>query len=127
MIKKLTPEMIVHDVNKTLSFYESVLGFKKTMSVPEQGVFDWALVEKEGYELMFQTKSSLVKEIPSIEKLPIGNSIMLYIEISKIGELYENIKSKVEIVKEMHNTFYGSREFAIKDCNNYILIFSERK
>jgi 5-bromo-4-chloroindolyl phosphate hydrolysis protein len=40
---------------------------------------------------------------------------------------YQVLKSKVEIVKELHTTFYGMQEFYFKDCNGYILAFAERK
>jgi uncharacterized glyoxalase superfamily protein PhnB len=38
---------------------------------------------------------------------------------------YEKIKEKVEIVKEIHKTFYGADEFVIKDLNGYIIYFAE--
>ncbi len=31
----------------------------------------------------------------------------------------------VEIVADLHTTFYGTREFYFRDCNGYILSFSE--
>lgn len=126
MITKITPEIVVEEVNKTLVFYEEILGFKRVMTVPEEGIYDWALIEKNNHEIMFQTKSSLAKDIPSINKSPIGNSMMLYIEVKNVDEFYKEIRKKVEVLKELHDTFYGSREFIIKDCNGYILIFSER-
>jgi hypothetical protein len=36
------------------------------------------------------------------------------------------IKNKVTIAKELHKTFYGSTDFAIEDCNGYILTFSQQ-
>ena len=127
MITKITPEIIVEDVNKTVTFYESVFGFKKMMTVPEEGTYDWALIAKDGNELMLQTKASLLKDLPSIKNTKIGNSMMLYIEVKDIDNFYTKIKTKVTLVKDIHDTFYGSREFIVQDCNNYIIIFSERK
>jgi hypothetical protein len=42
--------------------------------------------------------------------------------------IFQNeVRADILIVQDMHTTFYGSREFAIKDCNAYILAFSEQK
>jgi uncharacterized glyoxalase superfamily protein PhnB len=41
--------------------------------------------------------------------------------------MYENLKDKVTVVKELHTTWYGMQEFYVKDCNGYILGFSQQK
>ena len=40
------------------------------------------------------------------------------------AQLYEELKEKVTIIKDMRTTFYGKREFYIRDCNGYILTFA---
>lgn len=126
MITGCTPELSVVDVNKTVDWYEKFLGFKLVMSVPDSGEFDWALVKHNSVSLMFQTKKSLEEELPSLKKLKIESSMILYFDVSNVKELYELFKGKTEIAKELHQTFYGSTEFAIKDCNGYILMFSQK-
>jgi hypothetical protein len=32
---------------------------------------------------------------------------------------------KAIFVQDLHTTFYGAREFAIQDCNGYVLAFAE--
>ncbi len=46
---------------------------------------------------------------------------------SEIRLLYENIKDKVNIIKELEKTFYGATEFSILDLNGYILTFAEEE
>lgn len=50
----------------------------------------------------------------------------MYIDVEGIAKLYTDVKDKAEIVQDMHTTFYGSKEFAIRDINGYVLAFSER-
>lgn len=57
--------------------------------------------------------------------MPIGGSLTFYAEVTGLKELYEQLKDKVEIVQDWHTTFYGTQEFAFKDCNGYIIAFSE--
>lgn len=50
-----------------------------------------------------------------------GASVLFYIDVSGIDELYIGLKGKVEIEKEIETTWYGMREFYIKDCNGLAL------
>ena len=125
MLKKLTPNLMVEDVNQTVAWYKDVLGFEVLATVPDQGQFDWAMMRRDDVQVMFQARSSLTQEIPALAGAPIGGSLTFYVEVSGLTELYEQLKPSVEIVYDMHATFYGAQEFYVKDCNGYILGFSE--
>jgi lactoylglutathione lyase len=126
-LKNLTPNIMVADVNKTIEFYDKILGFDLFMSKPESGKFDWALVANEGVHLMFQEENSLKSEYPQLTSMPIGAAMTLFIEVDNIEEYYESIKDKVKVIKDLCITFYGMTEFSIEDYNGYILTFAERK
>ncbi len=126
MLKKLTPNLMVEDVARTLDFYRDVLGFQVLTTVPpDQPPFTWGMVSRDGVELMFQSRASLGADIPALADVPIGASQTFYIEVEDIDALYAAIKDRVEIVLDMHTTFYDTREFAFRDVNGYILAFSE--
>jgi hypothetical protein len=38
----------------------------------------------------------------------------------------KNVKDKIIIAKELHHTPHDSKDFAIEDCNGYILTFSQQ-
>ena len=124
-MKKLTPNLMVIDVNKTIDFYKNILGFKTIMTVQEEGVFQWAMMKNGNVEVMFQSKENLSKEIPELESKEIGGSLTLYIDVPDVKTLYEKVKGKVTIVQDMHATFYGTSEFSVKDINGYILAFAQ--
>ena len=125
MLKKMTPNLMVEDVNRTIAFYTGVLGFESLTTVPEQGQFDWGMMKSEGVEIMFQARSSLGEDIPALADAAIGGSLTFYIEVAGLMALYERLKGQVEIVQDLHTTFYGTQEFTFQDCNGYILAFSE--
>ena len=50
----------------------------------------------------------------------------LYVETSEIDALYEKLKGGVEVVEAPHDTFYGMREFIIRDLNRFWVTFGER-
>jgi hypothetical protein len=40
--------------------------------------------------------------------------------------LYESTKDKVQIIRHLYPTFYGTYEFSMKDCNGLVLVFAEK-
>jgi uncharacterized glyoxalase superfamily protein PhnB len=116
---------MVEDVQRTLAFYQQTLGFEVVTTVPDAAPFDFAIVRRDGVELMFQSRPSLSDDVPALTGSPIGASQTFYIEVTGIDALYAQLQGKVEIVVELHSTFYGTREFYFRDVNGYVLSFSE--
>lgn len=124
-MNKLTPNMMVEDVNQTVDFYRDVLGFNLVMTVPDSGRLDWALVKHDEVEVMFQARASLTEEVPMLKDKPLGGALTFFINTDDVEALYEQIHARVTIVQDLHDTFYGTREFAMQDCNGFILTFAE--
>ena len=123
--KNLTPNLMVPDVARTIDYYKNVLDFNVIESVPGEDKIVFAIVQANNIMLMFQDELSLKSEYPQLEECSIKAGLTLYIHVDDILSLYEKIKGKACIVKDLHTTFYGSQDFAIKDCNDYILTFSQ--
>jgi uncharacterized glyoxalase superfamily protein PhnB len=125
MLKKLTPNLMVEDIQRTIDFYRDVLGFSVLTTVENDGEVGFAVMQRDSVELMFQSRKSLSENVPALTGSSIGASQTFYIEVSGIDPLYAQLKSKVTIVVDLHTTFYGTREFYFRDINGYILSFSE--
>jgi uncharacterized glyoxalase superfamily protein PhnB len=123
--QSLSPNIGVINVNESVKFYTETLGFQLAMSVPEEGNFVWAMVNSGSVNIMFQENSSLVEEYPQLANRDTNGCISFYIKVKGMKELYEKLQGTGYIAKEMHKTFYGSDEFAIKDINGHILTISE--
>ena len=78
---------------------------------------EWAIVKADDVHIFFQKKESLVREIPVLKGKKIGASLTFYIKVQDIQSLYNSVKNKVKIVKDMGETFYGAKEFALSDLN----------
>jgi uncharacterized glyoxalase superfamily protein PhnB len=76
---------------------------------------------------MFLKSDSFEKDILVLKGFPHGASVLFYIDVEDIDEVYKKLKEHVEIAKELETTWYGMREFYIKDCNGYILGFAEKE
>jgi uncharacterized glyoxalase superfamily protein PhnB len=124
MMQSMTPNLMVHDVNKTIEFYRDVLGFEFVASVPDSGQFDWAMMKHGPVEIMFQSAASLAKDLPTFVKMGPGGAFTLFIKMEDSKSFYGKVKGKAEIVQELTKTFYDMEEFSIKDLDGYILTFA---
>ncbi len=137
MFQKITTNLMVADVNKALDFYRQILGFSLVMGVPEGSQqivtahdgstpLGFAILQRDEVELMLQSQQSLAAELPEFRKRSVGGAITLYVQVASARELYEQIKDRATIVKDLHTTFYGAQEFYIRDGNGYVLTFASR-
>jgi len=126
MFKKLIPNLMVEDVNYTVDYYENILGcFELIATDPREGKFDWAMMRSEEADIMFQSRESLCSVIPDFKNKEIGATLVIYIEVDNVEELYNLIKNKVDIIEGLNTTSYGMKEFLVRDCNGYILVFAQ--
>ena len=124
-MNKLTPNLMVEDVHRTIDFYRDVLGFELIASVPEEGTLNWAVMKCSSVELMFQSWSSLGNDLPQLRKAMPPGPVLLYFDVESVQILRQQIEGKVTLLKEIQTTFYGTKEFTIQDCNGFILTFTE--
>lgn len=126
--KSITANLMVKDVDKTVSYYQEILGFKLEMSVPrDDGNLQWAMITRDTVELMLHEEGNFLDEVPELRGSTMGGSLTLFIEIEGIDDLYNavNQHKDIEFIKEPHTTFYGMKEFTLRDLNGYILTFAE--
>jgi lactoylglutathione lyase len=124
--KKLTPNLLVSSVERSLGFYVDTLGFDRGMTVPDESPFAFASVVSGPVEIFFNDASGAVKEYPGFAGKPLGATGTLFIEVEGIDRLHDRLASMVKIVMPIATQFYGMREFAIEDPDGYVLTFAER-
>jgi uncharacterized glyoxalase superfamily protein PhnB len=130
MYKNITPNLMVENVEETIAFYGR-LGFAATATVPKEGApsngggLQFAILVRDNLMLMFQDRESLIGEYPILNTEKTQPSITLYVVVDDVQKYYDDMKSKYNLQAELHKTFYGANEFAIKDNNGYILTFTE--
>jgi lactoylglutathione lyase len=123
---KLTPNLLVASVERSLAFYVDTLGFARGMTVPDASPFVFAAVNSGGIEIFFNDAATAVKEYPGFGGNPIGATGTLFIEVEGVDALHDRLKPTVKIVMPIVTQFYGMREFAIADPDGYIITFAER-
>ena len=134
-MKKLTPNLAVKNIKETVAYYQEHFGFELQMAVSEdkssmgaefveEKEYIWAMIASGGVVIMLQREDNLKEDLGVDFFDGIGASSSFYMEVEDVDALYENVKSKVDIAKEIDTTWYGQREFYVRDINGYILAFS---
>ncbi len=85
------------------------------------------MMKKDDVFVMFLKHDNFEETTQAFKGNTEGASVLFYVDVSDLDELYIKLKGKVEIEKKMETTWYGMREFYIKDCNGYLLGFGERE
>jgi uncharacterized glyoxalase superfamily protein PhnB len=124
MLKQLTPVLVVDAVEPGLAFWTDRLGFTKTMEVPgPDGRLVFGAVQREGIEIMYQTRASVVAERPESAAEMNGRSIVLFITVDDLDPV-ENALAGAPVVKPRHQTFYGSTEIYVREPGGHVVGFA---
>ena len=125
-LSKLTPNLVVANVERSIAFYRDVLGFTVTMTVPDASPYVFAGVESGPVEIFLNAVEPVVAEYPAFKDKPIGGTLTLFIQVTGIEAIYEALRGKVNVVMPLEKKWYGVTEFAFTDPDGYIITFAER-
>jgi catechol 2,3-dioxygenase-like lactoylglutathione lyase family enzyme len=124
--KKLTPNLVVSSVEKSLAFYRDVLGFSVEATVPPDGPLVFAALQHGPIELFLNAPEPSYAEYPSLAKRPIGGTLTLFIEVDGIRGIHDALEEKAAIVAPLEKKWYGMTEFAITDPDGWVITFAEK-
>jgi hypothetical protein len=113
---RCAPYFPVNDVKKTADFYVLQLGFAVEYSAGDPPEF--AIVSRDGIPLMLRLVQA---KIVPIEHQ--GGSWDAFFWVTSALELFEEYRSKVEIVYGIVPQPYGYEEFAVRDLDGHVLGF----
>lgn len=78
---------------------------------------NWALLVLGSSELMLQAGGK-----PSAAH---RREFDLYIHTDNLQALHATLKGRVQVLEDLHDTFYGMREFIIRDMNGFWITFGQ--
>jgi hypothetical protein len=114
-LSKLTPMLQTTDIKKTIEFYTRTLDFTVGSVWPDEKPV-WCILERDSARVMFMTNDHLGE--PSMTGT-------LYIETDDVLEMHRRVSGQVEVLWGPELYDYGMHEFAIKDCNGYMISFGQ--
>jgi lactoylglutathione lyase len=124
-LKKLTPNLIVVDVDRSAVFYRDVLGFTVATTVPDSSPYVFAIVTSGDVQIYLNAPGPAVEEYPAFKDRPVGGTLTLFIEVDDIRGSYAQLKDLVQVVMPLEKKWYGVSEFAFLDPDGYIITFAQ--
>jgi uncharacterized glyoxalase superfamily protein PhnB len=123
-VKKITAILLVEEVEPCVKFWTERLGFDKTAEVPDGDKLAFAMLQKGGAEIMYQTYASVAKDNPHPDMLARKGPTFLYIEVDDLASTLAAMAG-AEVTMAERTTFYGSKEFGVKDPAGHFLTFAQ--
>jgi lactoylglutathione lyase len=123
---KLTPNLVVADVERSIAFYREVLGFAVTTTVPDAPPYVFAILASGGVEVFLNAPEAAYAEYPELMTRPLGGTFTMFIETDDVNGLHESLNDRVRIVMPLEKKWYGVTEFAIADPDGYVITFAQR-
>ncbi len=124
---KLTPNLVVRDVQAAIDFYTSVLGFQQGMTVPDAPPYVFGSVTSGSIEVFFNDQKAVAEDYPPLARDPLGGTMTLFLECEGIEEVLRAVeKAGAVIVMPLKTQFYGMREFAFMDPQGWTVTMAER-
>lgn len=123
MIKRMTPILTVEAIEPSLPFWTQGLGFEKTAEVPtEEGPLGFVSLERDGIELMLQTRGSVEADLPALaEEFTRGPSV-LFLEIDSLEGMEERLLALGgSVARPRRRTFYGADEIFFRSPGGHIV------
>lgn len=112
-MKKLSPVIAVEEIEPCLPFWTDRLGLEVTVTVPHEDRMGFAIVERDGVQIMYQSRASIEDDIPGLAEDIVGQTSTLFIEVEAIDPIEEALEG-VEVVVPRRETFYGMDEIFVR-------------
>ena len=124
---RLVPELVVSDLDRSLTFYTEVLGFSILYERPDER---FAYLDRDGAQIMIEqpvARSFIAGELEQ----PYGRGMNLQIEVTDVQALYAEVQAAgatVHLALEdrsyrVRNAPLVNRQFVVQDPDGYLLRF----
>ena len=128
-LNKLSPVLVVDAIEPCLPFWVDRLGFAKIAEVPEGNRLGFVILQKDGIEVMYQSRESVRKDIPAMANVPAGGTtisspLTAFSIVADVAAIEKAVKG-LEIVVPRRKTFYGADEIGVREPGGNAVIFGQ--
>lgn len=119
-ISSATAQLRTTDLIESVQFYTTKLGL--TLEFQHEGFYAGVRAGNQLFHLKLVDEKD-----PSIDYVDKGEHFHLYLETDNVAAAAEALRRNgVRLVKDVHETSWGTREFVINDDQGHTLYFGER-
>jgi uncharacterized glyoxalase superfamily protein PhnB len=125
-VKRITPVLLVKEIEPIVPFWVDRLGFTKTIEVPDGNKLGFVAFQKGTVEVMYQTYASVEKDAPPTMAAEARKGpTYLYMEVDDFDAVLAAMKD-VKIVMPVRTAFYGMKEFGVQDPGGHFITFAKQ-
>jgi hypothetical protein len=117
MGEKVVPMIHVPNVRSTVDWYRDI-GFTVLDTYSDEG-------DELSFGIISFGRSEVMFNQGGLASTRDRREVDLYVYSDHVDDLYERLKDRVEVVEGLHDTFYGMREFIIRDLNRFWITFGQ--
>ncbi len=119
-MNRVTPILVVDRIEPCLAFWTDRLGFEVTGTVPHGDATGFAMLQKGGVELMYQSRASVHDDVPALTPIVAGQTATLFIQVDALDPIVAALEG-VEVLVPRRQTFYGMDEIFVRaDCGTVV-------
>src|SRR6267143_1635856 len=124
-VKRITPVLLVKEIEPVIPFWVDRLGFAKTIEVPDGNKLGFVTFQKGAAEVMYQTYASVEKDAPKeVADTARKGPTYLYMEVDNLDAVLVAMK-EVRMVMPVRSAFYGMKEFSVQDPGGHFITFAQ--
>lgn len=121
-VRSLSPILFCEAIEPSLPFWTEGLGFEVTTEVPEGDVLGFVILEREGMQVMLQTRASVAADLPALEEEVMGGAVTLFLRVESVEGAADALEPHgAEVVVPRRQTFYGADELFVRSPDGAIV------
>lgn len=121
-LQQLVPMLKVSDIQRSLQFYREVAGFEMVSSLEALEKWHWAEIKSGDVQLML-TQCDQDSPVPELDEE--AWPTVFYFYPDDVEALYNHIQPLGYEMEELEVTFYGMKEFSLRDPDGHLLSFGQ--
>lgn len=123
-MKRLSPVLFVEEIESALPFWEERLGFARTAEVPDGERLGFVLLERDGVQVMYQTRHSMSADIPALAQAQPTGAAFIFIEVENVDAIDDALQG-IERVLPRRTTDYGADEVVVREPGGNVVVFAQ--
>lgn len=125
-ISRITAVLVVPTVEPSLPFWETALGFARVAEVPHGEALGFAMLVRDGVEVMLQSEASVRDDLQVPPGAPVsGTSTALFIEVSDLDAVATAV-ADYPVVVPRRTTFYGMHELGVREPGGHLVMLAQK-
>jgi catechol 2,3-dioxygenase-like lactoylglutathione lyase family enzyme len=122
-IKRAAPVLFVDKVEPTRDFFKR-LGFVVSVEVPAGGAVGFALLERDGVQVMVETRGNENEPAALRELTRESRRAVIFVEVDDLDAVLDAL-GPAQIIVERHTTFYNSDELTCEEPGGNLVTFAK--